>query len=118
MPRLRNANPSTSRNSPLDRVRTRSRSSVGPISGGQNAAADPSRINRRKTRGSGSGEELRRLSRREESLLARVLEKEIDYINADLFHEANAETEIFGLDDVERPDVTWYRPLMEDLIPA
>jgi RNA polymerase sigma factor (sigma-70 family) len=118
MPRLRNPNPSTSRNSPLDRVRTRSRSSVGPVSGSPNAAADSGRINRRKARGSGSGEELRRLSRREESLLARVLEKEIDYINADLFHEADAETEIFGLDDVERPDVTWYRPLMEDLIPA
>ncbi|MCP3858045.1 MAG: sigma-70 family RNA polymerase sigma factor [Phycisphaeraceae bacterium] len=116
MPRLRQTNPSTSRNSPLDRVRARSRSSVGPVSGTHKPASDATRIGRRKSRG--SGEELRRLSRREESLLARVLEKEIDYINADIFHEADAETEIFGLDDVERPDVTWYRPLMEDLIPA
>ena len=47
-----------------------------------------------------------------------MLEKDIDYIDADIFHQDDAETEIFGLDEVERPDVTWYRPLMEDLIPA
>ena len=108
MPRISQSNPSTTRNSPLDRVRSRSRSSVGPVASGQKPSPDTTRVGRRKPRG--NGEELRRLSRREESLLARILEKEIDYINAELFHEEDAEAEIFGLDEVERPDVTWYPP--------
>lgn len=114
MPPLRNSNPASTRNSPLDRVRSRSRSSVGPVAGSAKPNADAQRLGRRKTR----NEDLRRLSRREEALLGRILEKEIDYIDAEIFHQKDAEADIFDLDEVERPDVSWYRPLMEDLIPA
>jgi RNA polymerase primary sigma factor len=62
--------------------------------------------------------DLRPLSRREEALLKELLAKPIDYIDSDVFRQPDAERYVYGLDDVERPDVSWYRPLMEDLIPS
>ncbi len=62
--------------------------------------------------------DLRPLSRREEALLKELLAKPIDYIDSDVFRQPEAERYVYGLDDVERPDVSWYRPLMEDLIPS
>jgi len=73
---------------------------------------------KRTDRSSRSTPELRPLSRTEERALAEILAKEIDFIDSDEFRLPGAEASIYGLDEVERPDVSWYRPLMEDLIPT
>jgi RNA polymerase sigma factor (sigma-70 family) len=72
----------------------------------------------KKSRSSRKAGDLRPLSRREERKLTAVLAKTIDYIDSEVFRQAGAERNVYGLDDVERPDVSWYRPLMEDLIPS
>jgi RNA polymerase primary sigma factor len=102
------------RNSPLDRVRSRARAAVSALPNSRSKPSDGTRAGRR----SSSERDLRKLSRREEHFLGRLLEKEIDFTDANAFHQDDAETTILGLEDVERPDVSWYRPLMEDLIPA
>lgn len=107
----RHTNTLIGRNSPLDRVKSRARTAVGSTTGrsSNGLGARSSRTSR--------GKEIRPLSRREERTLTEVLAKVIDYIDSEVFREANAEGHIYGLDEVERPDVSWYRPLMEDLIP-
>ena len=113
MPRTRETQSLIGRNSPLDRARSRARASVSPRPSARSKPGDGTRAGRRNTE-----RELRKLSRREEHFLSRLLEKEIDFTDANVFHEEDAETTIFGLDEVDRPDVSWYRPLMEDLIPT
>jgi RNA polymerase primary sigma factor len=113
MPRTRETQSLIGRNSPLDRARTRARASVSSLPTSRSKPSDGTRAGRRN-----SDRELRKLSRREEHFLSRLLEKEIDFTDANVFHEDGAETTIFGLDEVDRPDVSWYRPLMEDLIPT
>ena len=98
------------RNSPLDRVRSRTRSGLGSSSvrpGGNGAA-------RKRTSRAG----VRPLARREEIVLATILEKPVDYIDSEVFLRPDAEEHIYGLEEVDRPDVSWYRPLMEDVLPS
>lgn len=94
--------------SPLQRARSRTRLAL-------DRATEPARRSNVKRRRSEPNH--RPLSQIEERVLSTILEKEIDYIDSEVFEQDNAEVHIYGLDDVERPDVSWYRPLMEDLIP-
>ena len=112
----RHANSLIGQDSPLERVRTRARTAVGQIATTRKSATNGSRT--RTSRSSRRPGDLRPLSRREERKLTAVLAKTIDYTDSEVFREAHAERDIYGLDEVERPDVSWYRPLMEDLIPS
>jgi RNA polymerase sigma factor (sigma-70 family) len=59
------------------------------------------------------------LSASEERLLQDILAQPMDYINSTAFYEPNAEQNIYELaPDIEKPDVAWYRPLMDDLTSA
>ncbi|MEE2896319.1 MAG: sigma-70 family RNA polymerase sigma factor [Planctomycetota bacterium] len=110
MPAPRANNAMIGRNSPLDRVRSRTRSGLGSSSvrpGGNGAA-------RKRTSRAG----VRPLARREEIVLATILEKPVDYIDSEVFLRPDAEEHIYGLEEVDRPDVSWYRPLMEDVLPS
>src|SRR4051794_12558032 len=85
-------------NSPLDRLRKRQRAVV-------RAGAD-------KRQGA-------RLSAGEERLLRQILAEPMDYIDSDAFYEHDAEKRIFqDAPEIEKPDVAWYRPLMDDLTPT
>ena len=112
MPANRQTNSLVGRNSPLDRVRSRARTAI---------TQTPTRVTKSNSRSrSGRGSrrpDVRPLSRREERTLNEVLDRVIDYIDSEVFVQPDAESHIYGLDEVDRPDVSWYRPLMEDLIP-
>ena len=85
-------------NSPLERIRRRRGVSGAPTSSRRSGA---------------------RLSARDEELLKEILAEEMDYIDAPEFYEADAEHRIYEeAAEIRKPDVTWYRPLMDDLIPA
>jgi RNA polymerase sigma factor (sigma-70 family) len=87
------------KNSPLDRLRQRSGSRVRSLG---------------RSRRTGAG-----LSDEERGLLQRILSKPMDYIDNAIFREPDASRRIY--DDappVEKPDVSWYRPLMDDLTPT
>lgn len=87
------------KNSPLDMLRQRQRVQV-------RAASDA----RRK----GSG-----LSASDERLLRTILAEPMDYIDSEAFYESDAEERIFDkAPAIEKPDVAWYRPLMDDLTPS
>jgi RNA polymerase sigma factor (sigma-70 family) len=65
------------------------------------------------------GRTLTSLSAREERLLRKILAKEMDYIDSEEFRKPNAEKTIYvDAPPVQRPDVSWYRPLMDDLAPS
>jgi RNA polymerase sigma factor (sigma-70 family) len=86
-------------NSPLDRLRQRSGSRVRSLG---------------RSRRTGAG-----ISDEERGLLQRILSKPMDYIDNEAFHKSEAPRVIY--DDappVEKPDVSWYRPLMDDLTPT
>ncbi|MCE2885371.1 MAG: sigma-70 family RNA polymerase sigma factor [Planctomycetaceae bacterium] len=57
-----------------------------------------------------------RLNEREERLLKELLSEPMDYIDHPEYHAPGAEERIYGVAEIERPDVTWYRPLMDDFI--
>jgi RNA polymerase primary sigma factor len=60
-----------------------------------------------------------RLSAADERLLRQVLAEEIDYIDNPEFYKPDAASRIYDeAPDIEKPDVTWYRPLMDDLTGA
>jgi RNA polymerase sigma factor (sigma-70 family) len=61
---------------------------------------------------------LRPLNSREERELQALLSEPMDYIDHPEYHLAGAEERIYGIAEIERPDVTWYRPLMDDFISA
>jgi RNA polymerase sigma factor (sigma-70 family) len=83
-------------NSPLDRLRQRS----GFTMRREKASRDQ-----------GPG-----LSDAEVRTLKRILSAPMDYIDSKAFHQPNAETQIYDeAPDIEKPDVSWYRPLMDDL---
>lgn len=87
--------------SPLDRVRRRRTGFEGPT---------PTQTTSTGGR-TGTG-----MSSADERLLAELLAKPMDYIDSDVFRQPGAENLIYDEpDDVERPDVAWYRPLMDDL---
>jgi RNA polymerase sigma factor (sigma-70 family) len=55
------------------------------------------------------------LTNEEERLLHRILAEPMDYIDSDEFDRPDAESRIYDEAPViERPDVSWYRPLMDD----
>jgi RNA polymerase primary sigma factor len=89
-------------NSPLDRVRQRQQLSPRKDSG----AAGKRR---------GKAKRLSGLSEREKRLLRQVLSEPIDYIDSDEFRKPGAESRIYAeAPEVQKPDVSWYRPLMDD----
>jgi len=94
------------KDSPLHRMRQRKQVSLrGDAARGKSSAS-------RKAKSQTS------LSARDERLLKKVLAKPMDYIDSEEFRKPNAEKTIY--DDappVQRPDVSWYRPLMDDLAP-
>jgi len=61
---------------------------------------------------------LRPLGGREELELQALLSEPMDYIDHPEYHLPGAEERIYGIAEIERPDVTWYRPLMDDFISA
>lgn len=87
------------KNSPLDRLRQRQRATV------------------RK-----SGDVHRRvagLSVADEGLLRRILAEPMDYIDSTEFYRSDAERRIYDqAPEIAKPDVAWYRPLMDDLTPT
>ena len=52
----------------------------------------------------------------EERVLKGILAEPMDYIDHPDFHLADAPDRIYGIAEIDRPDVTWYRPLMDDFI--
>jgi RNA polymerase sigma factor (sigma-70 family) len=87
-------------NTPLDRLRKRQRMVVRQSSA-------PGRVRQ------GAG-----LSQAEERSLRRILAQPMDYIDSEAFYKPNAEEVIYErAPRIEKPDVAWYRPLMDDLGP-
>ncbi len=86
-------------NSPLDRLRKRQGVKV--------------------RQGSEAHRKATRLSAADERLLRQILAEEMDYIDNPEFYKSDAEERIYALaPEIEKPDVTWYRPLMDDLTGA
>lgn len=91
-------------NSPLDRLRQRQ-----GVRARENGAVTATRASRRRPG----------LSSEEERTLRRILAEPMDYIDNELFREEDAEVQIYDeAPDVEKPDVSWYRPLMDDPSPS
>src|SRR5690349_5446215 len=87
------------KNSPLDRLRQRQQAVVRAVTDNRRQGA--------------------RLSASEERLLRAILAEPMDYIDNEAFYEADAERRIYQeAPDIEKPDVAWYRPLMDDLSPS
>jgi RNA polymerase sigma factor (sigma-70 family) len=87
------------KNSPLDRLRQRQQAVVRAVTDNRRQGA--------------------RLSASEERLLRAILADPMDYIDNEAFYEADAERRIYEeAPDIEKPDVAWYRPLMDDLSPS
>jgi len=86
-------------NSPLDRLRQRQRSIVA------RRVAD---------RAEGPS-----LTQSEEQLLREILAEPMDYMDSPEFRKANSERTIYEqAPAIQRPDVTWYRPLLDSLVPG
>jgi len=98
--------------SPLARARKRSGVAVRTThsSGADAARGSASEVSSQK--------ELAALSAAEERLLKGILAEPMDYIDHPDFHLSGATERIYGIAEIERPDVTWYRPLMDDFIAA
>jgi RNA polymerase primary sigma factor len=109
--------PMISDNSPLSRVRQR-RQPVRLSSGPEVTR----RAKRGSTRTGQSGKKavhVTGLTAYEERLLKVLLGDPIDYIDSEEFYRADAEQRIYDeAPPIEKPDVTWYRPLMDDLGPG
>jgi RNA polymerase primary sigma factor len=59
------------------------------------------------------------LSSHDEELLRAILAQPMDYIDNDEFYEPDAEFRIYeDAPEIQKPDVSWYRPLMDDLTPS
>ena len=93
--------PMVGRNSPLERLTRRSGLSRRGRSTSTGAPA-PSRA---------------RLTRDEERLVKQILEEPMDYIDSEEFYREGAERRIYDeAPPVQKPDVSWYRPLMDSFI--
>ena len=58
---------------------------------------------------------LRALNSSEEAKLKKLMNKVIDYIVSPEFDKEDAESNIFqDVEEITRPDISWYRPLMDD----
>ena len=65
--------------------------------------------------GNSRPKELRDLNSAEEATLKKLMSKEIDYIASPEFEKKDAESNIFqDSEDIKQPDISWYRPLMDD----
>ena len=111
---LRAESRETARESPLLRSRKR---------GGVVAGSRPSvRLNSSDSGASAAeavrsgSSDLAPLSQGEERLLKNILSEPMDYIDHPEYHLPGAEGHIYGAAEITRPDVTWYRPLMDDFI--
>ncbi len=66
-----------------------------------------------------AGVTRRKLSAEDERLLNKILAEEQDFIDSPAFYEAEADDKIYKLaPDVQKPDTTWYHPVMDDLSSA
>jgi RNA polymerase primary sigma factor len=84
-------------NSPLDRLRKRRG------------------VRSRDNAGTATARRRQGLSAADEAVLRQILTEPMDYIDSDAFREPDAETKIYeDVPDVEKPDVSWYRPLMDE----
>ena len=78
----------------------------------QMGPADPSDHGFSSHEGSGT---LRALNSSEEAKLKKLMSKVIDYIVSPEFDKKDAESNIFeDVEEITRPDISWYRPLMDD----
>jgi len=67
----------------------------------------------------GSKAVRRALSTEDEKLLNQVMAGEQDFIDSPVFTEKDAEKKIYDLaPDVQKPDTSWYHPVMDDLSSA
>jgi RNA polymerase primary sigma factor len=67
---------------------------------------------------SGAGRPGIGLSVSDERLLQFILAEPMDFIDSREFYEPDAEFRIYDeAPDIQKPDVAWYRPLMDDLTP-
>ena len=100
---------SSAKDSPLGRARRRDSVSLRPR---------PTNLKTTKTtKARKSAEEgLIRLSSTQERVLKLLLSEPMDYIDHPEFHEPNAADRIYCPAEIARPDVTWYRPLMDDFL--
>lgn len=98
-----------SKNSPLDLLRKRHRVAVPTRTTGHDrtkAIAPP-------RGGARTG-----LSADDERILKAILVEPMDYIDSPEFVKSDAEKRIYEeLPEIQKPDVSWYRPLMDDLTP-
>jgi RNA polymerase primary sigma factor len=95
---------SVSHPSPLEQHRRRNRVQ---LAGGENVKA--------KT----SGRAVRGLSPQDEKLLAQILAAEQDFIDSPAFREEAAEQKIYDeAPEIQKPDTSWYHPVMDDLSPG
>ena len=82
--------------SPLDQVRRRRQASV--------------------KRTGAAGAPRRTFNEADERVLQHLLEREQDFIDNAAFYEAGAEQTIYEAgDDIQKPDTSWYHPVMDDL---
>jgi len=96
------------KDSPLNRMRQRKQVTL------RGEAARTQTGRKPRTRGTRAN-----LSAADERLLRKILAKPMDFIDSEEFEKENAEKTIY--DDappVQRPDVSWYRPLMDDFAPS
>jgi len=106
-PERREAARTSSRESPL--MRARKRGNPEGVARGTPRASE--RI------GSASSQAtLAPLSQAEERHLKKLLSEPMDYIDHPEYHLPDASARIYDAEEIARPDVTWYRPLMDDFI--
>jgi RNA polymerase primary sigma factor len=102
------------RGNPDSAMRTFARSASSEGSG--SAASGLSIARNDATTTAGSRVELAPLTQAEERLLKNLLSEPMDYIDHPEYHLPDAAARIYGAAEIARPDVTWYRPLMDDFI--
>lgn len=93
-------------------------SAVAHHAGGLSSSSVNAQVERSFVSRAPARSELRPLSNSEEALLNEILSEPMDYIDHPEYHVHGAEERIYGFAEIERPDVTWYRPLMDDFISA
>lgn len=106
------------RNSPLDRRMARSRLTSAIGRSLTTTSTDSNGSKKRVTRDA-SPQACATLSLFEEKTIRDVLAQEQDYMDSPEFRKRGAAKRIYeGNPEVDRPDVSWYRPLMDDFTAA
>ncbi len=94
-------------NSPLERLRRR-RGGITQGSAGKRSGA-----------GRRTDRHLAGLSHEDQTRLRRLVSEPMDFIDSPDFYEPDAEFRIYeDAPGIQKPDVAWYRPLMDDLTPS